>query len=782
MIDRRAETRWVSILYGSLVGLLSLLFLSLLRDPILSALPEQDLWWMLPMLSHYVDGKPLSQVLGFLLGPAPYMLGQPALKIYLSLGNSSWLGLYTTHLIMVSVGVHAANAGLLYWLSRQLGLSRRVSLCSALVYFTSFAHFHAYLWPTAAQHVFAVFTILLMLNLYLNTEQRIDRHARYTWLLVGMWAVTIAASLQRSTLIAPALILTHILVCSKDPQDRIAKYDRWLPLFVAYLLYPAMALTFVGDHIITTAFVPILIPPIVKALMLFLGGVACLMVIRWLLRMPPLSWRGRLVVRGLILSAIVGGLVILSLNDRRQVLWPYNALVPFITTLTSFLEPLQAVFLIDSTEPYHYISPQISVFSVLLSLLLIGTFIAVFVTQKKPLIIVLVWYVLSLGHLLSNYSSFHVRIPSRYFIYLSPVFAVIFSAVLIHGYSALVKNTRLKPLSRDIILAGLLISLSIPNLLAIRLELFRGKLANTYMIYDDIRTASLIRDDLRHSNAVRRQPGAIYVTNVPEMPVEQFWSPTPADPAKFETFRDVVGEIFRDRAMRAIRVNEFPTSTAGNTLYVVSNYRVQDAQGVSIDPFARLFDGAVTRMAQNRHQEARELFQRAIEYRPFFLRYVLSDYRLDDVRWITNGLDLRQWVNKAGAAYPSSNEAPVPKTEHILTLMNRELSDYLLAMFYLSYLEHRSGHADESRRWLSKMQFLERDPEALSSWIRQVPLVRADRAMLEFLERLKDPAYFRDPLPWWMDDYGFLRFLVRFLFRWDIQSSWDRGQNTRMWR
>lgn len=778
MLHSRAETRATSILYGGVAGLLSLLFVGLLRDPILSALPEMDLWWMLPTLSHYLDGKPLAQALGFLVSPAPTTLGQPALKIYLSL--ISWLGLYTTHLIVLSTGVHAGNAVLLYWLTQHLELPRRVGVCSALVYFTSFAHFHAYLWPPAAQHVFAVFTILLMLNLYLNIEQRVGRRARYTWSFIAMWAVTLAASFQRSALIAPALILAHILVCSKDPQDRIAKYDRWLPFLLVYLVYPAIALTFVGDPKFM-GFAGIPIRPFVKALIFLLGGVACLLVIRWLLRVSPISLRGRSIMRVLILSVAAAGLVILAIIDRRQVLWLYNALVPFVAALTSFLDPLEAALLIDSTEPYHYIVPRISAFSILLSLLLIGTFVAVFVIKKKPLVIVFVWYGLSVAYLL-RYPGFPVRIPSRYFTYLSPVFAVIFSAVLVHGYGVLVRNMRLKPLSRDIILVGVLMALFIPNLLAIRLEMFRGKLINTYLTYDDIRTAHVIREDLRQAGIGHREPKLIYVRGVTEMPARQLWNSTPIDPFKYETFRDVVGEVFRDGAMRAIRVNEVPATAAGKTVYVVSDARILDDKGNNVDPFGHLFEAAVIQMAQKRYDEARALFQRAIEQRPFLLRYTLAGSRLEDVRWLTNGLDMRQWVNKIGALYSTWSDGPIPKNERILAVMNRELSDYLLSMFYLSYLEYRSGQADESRRWLSQMRFLERDTDGLSSWISKVPVVRADEGMAAFLRQLKDPAYVGDPLPWRVDDYGFARFLMRFLFNWDIQSSWERRQRPATWR
>jgi hypothetical protein len=45
---------------------------------------------------------------------------------------------------------------------------------------------------------------------------------------------------------------------------------------------------------------------------------------------------------------------------------------------------------------------------------------------------------------------------------------------------------------------------------------------------------------------------------------------------------------------------------------------------------------------------------------------------------------------------------------------------------------------------------------------------------LDFLETLKDPAAFGDPLPWQKDDYGFGRFIVRLISGLDIRSHYDR--------
>ncbi len=769
--SRWSERHAIGILYAGVVGLLCLLLVGLLTGPIRAALPEDDLSWMLPTMSYYVDGKSLGEVLGFLFSPAPLDLGQPVLKMYLALvliGS----GVYTSQLILVSVGVHFLNALLLYWLCRQLDVSRRVSVVAATIYLTLFAHFHAYMWPPAAQHIIAVFTILLILDLYLLTERRVQSRAPYRWPFIAAWGVTLFASLQRSTLIVPVSILTHILACSRDAEERLSRYERWLPMFMCYLIYPSFALTFVGDPKLTTGLVKLPLPPLGNALVVLAVGSGCLLALWMLLRLIPRYRSAATIGRVAPGVAVVGLIVVSMIRDHRQILLPYNAFLPFTATLASFLEPLEAVFLIDSTEPYHHVSAEIGGFRVIASLIVVAAFLVTCVRKKKQLLMLVAWYVVCLMYLLGPNLSFAGRIPSRYFVYVSPVFAVVIASMLVGLHAVLLEGTRLRPFTREVILAGVLVGLCVPNMVAIKLEMYRGRLANTYLIYEDVRLAETIRQDLQRPEVARRREAPdIHVANVTPMPVKEFWEFSPLDPARYETFRDVMSEVFREKKKRGIHVNETPTSGRPGAMYMVSGHRIKNADGGEVDPFGRLLDDAVARMRGNRYQEARELLRRALEERPFLLRYVLASNRLDDLRWITNGLDMHAWVNKIAAVYGGWSDVRIAKNERVAATMNGELSDYVQCLFYLAYLENRAGRTEESRQWLSRIQFLERDPEVVSSWIGKVPLVRDDQAIAEFLERLKDPAYFRDPLPWRAGDYAFPRFLLRFLF--PRGKSWD---------
>lgn len=753
------------MIYGSAAALLGALFVGVLRGPVRAALPENDLWWMMPTLSHYTEGQSLGQLLPFLLSPAPLILGQPVLKIYL------WLGLVlfggsTTPLLLISLAVHLANAVLLYAFSRQLALGRRVSLCAALVYLTFFAHFHAYLWPTAFQHLFAVGTILGMVSLYLHADRLDTRHRHARWWFMAMLGVTLFASLQRSTLIAPALILAHILLCSKDTNDRAARYDRWLPLFALYAIYPVTALTFIGDPIISTALSRVPLGPGLTAGALFLIVAVGLWTVRMLVRGYSRYQHRWLLTRAVPLAAALAVFAVLCLRDHRQVLLPYNALLPFVSLLTSFMDPLHKALAIDPIEPYYQFPAQAGVASLLLAAALLVLFAVQAASRYPQRLLLIVWYVMSLLRL--NVYSYLILAPSRYFIYLSPVAAILICWALAALVDALSARMRFKLAAGHLLMAGLVVLLCAPNVLAIRLALFRGRLANTYEIYDDVRAIHLIRDDVRSKGATRLQPGAIVVQQVLPLPLQELVASSPIRPDAYDAFRAVMAETFNDPAMRGVQVNVAPAGA--RAVYVISTARVRTAAGEDMDPFTRLLDRALARLNDHRDAEALELFQRAIATRPFLLRYVLAPCDLDDVRWVTGGPDLRRWVDALGALRAGWISRPVPKYERIAAMMRQELSEYLFCLVCAAYLEHRAGHVERSRYWLAQTRFIDNDPERWLAWISTMPAVSTDGALLTFVRNVEQSDAIGDPKPWRADDYGFERFLLRLFLQWDIRG------------
>jgi len=163
-----------------------------------------------------------------------------------------------------------------------------------------------------------------------------------------------------------------------------------------------------------------------------------------------------------------------------------------------------------------------------------------------------------------------------------------------------------------------------------------------------------------------------------------------------------------------------------------------------------------------------------VEQRPFLLRYLLGGCRLSDVRWMTGGRGVREWLDEVEWKYRNWSAAPVEKWEHIRGVMGQELLDYAVCLYGLSYIENRLGHKDQARRWFSQLYFLEKDPGRLRMWLETDERIRGRKSLSDYLETLKVPGMFGDPLPWQKDDYGFGRFMARLISGWDVRSRFDR--------
>lgn len=771
----------VKLLYAGVGVVLVGVYLSFLANGIRSSLLENDLWWMIPAFSYHLEGKTAVEIASFLLGPWPIVLSQPLMKLGLFTMTSLW-GWHMKPLMVTAAAFHLGNAILLFGLARQLGFARRVCLFSSLAYLTMFVHSHAVLWPVAFLHLLAVFTVLAVLNLYLKTESLLLKDSPWARVaFVFTLGMGLVASLQRSAaLLAPALILFSILV-SSPPEEKGRRYDFWLPLLLLGLLYPLASLTFLGDDKLTTSLARLPFPPAVRFFLSFLGCVAALGLLRLLLKGRTLFARGLL--KGLLWFLPLAGMVGLLYRDSRQILFPYNLAVPFISTLASFLSPWKTALSIDSTEPYYWIPPQVSPFLLLLSLGVMASFLFVDLAAKRQRILLLAWYAIAAMYPFFHYTSFPVQIPSRYFIYLSPVFSILFCSALVSLYTVWIKRTRPQRFAREALLASLFMFLCLANLLALPLTLWRGRLTNNFYSYDYLQTAQLIKNDLSRKGETSPEPDRIRVFDVAPMPFgAPGWDFVPLGADRYRTFRHVLGEVFGNDSLEgipidvsAIEPNALPLGGPSRNLgYHQSQDRITDREGRALDPFTELFQEGVSEMLLGHDSEALALFSSAIRQRPFLLNYLLPrQCHLSDVRWLTNGLGLRQWLWKISDQWGQGTRETV-RSQQIFRLMRRELSDYLACLFYLSYLKDAKGDSEGSSHWLSQIWFIEQDPQLLISWIGEEPLVRENPAFEKALRSLQDPSYFHNPLPWRKDDFGFGRFLVRFFLRWDIPSGWDR--------
>ena len=768
--------RW---LFGGVALAVSGLFAVFLWPAVRSALPETDLWWMLPTLSHWMAQRSPLQGAVFLLAPSPTIFEQPLLKLSLW-GMYSFLGCSYPALILLGLLVHGVNAVLVFHVGRQIGLEERVSLFSALVYLTFFAQFHAYFWPSALQHLLAVATLLGMVSLYLAIEERFRTgHPRRGFLLNLTFGLVLLGALQRSTIILLVILMTHILFSPGSLHQRLARFDRWVPLFLFYPIYLLLGLCYVGDSGLNTAIVtfPFLAPVTVGALWLLLAF--GLFGLRALIRFSAgPEWRR---IRWPLLgTGVAGALLALALRDHREVFFPYNALVPLCASLTSFLDPFRTVFAMDSTQPYHVIPPMVSLPALLLTVGMVWFFARLHSRRRSEVALLLAWYGACVGYLLLHrhvVSSFPIRIPSRYFVYWSPVFAWIFCAVTWDLLESGAKRLGWGQRAREWVWVTVLTALCLTNVAAIRLQLFRGRLANTYFIYDDFRTAQLVRDDWIRRNGAG-PPERLGLQRVVEMALaKSLQRYVPVDRIGFDNLRDRMKQAFGVRSIGWLHLNEAPDPRVDGE-YDAGGVRVLDGAGRDLDEFSRQVEAGLKDFRAGDLEEARNAWTRAADLRPFLFRTLLPGYPLSDLRWVTDGRGFLEWLDEVEWKWRTWSVAPVEKWEHTRAVVRQELSDFAICLCGLSTIENRSGNQDQARRWLSQLYFLENHPGRLRAWLETDERIRGLQGLSGALEGLSSPAMFGDPLPWQKDDYGAGRFLIRLLTGIEIRSQWDRECGT----
>lgn len=777
MIRSAPSEKGRTLLTAVLRGLLAVSCVYAFWLPWKTTFLENDSWWMLPVLKASTQGKSFAELLAYLLGPWPMSFGQPVLKVYLYLVT----GIFTATakpLIAVILLLHGVNAVLLYGVYRFLDLSRRIAFIAAALHAVAFAHFHALFFLSHFRHVFAMFSMLLLLLGYLGTERRMP--AEKPLKLGTYWAtlgLALLVSIQREAMIVVPVILAHLLLVPATRPERVARYRRWIPLFAVWMLYPAFMVAFVGDIILNESVARIACPPALKWAALLALGAAALAGIDFLIRRIGTGSGSR--KRWALIGGICGLAlwVLLVSHDKRQLLLPYNALIPFGTAVTILLDPLTALFRMDSTHTLHYFPAWLPVWSFLFSGLLLRVFWIAYLRRQPQLWIWAVWYGAALTHLLRHYSNTPPSVPSRYFYYVTPVLAVVLSCAVCRLFAWMATHLHIKEGSLELLGAALLLAVALPNLMAIPLAQWRGRMANTYFTYDDLRSARLIRDDLEASGTLSRLgTEGVAVHGVVPMPTQELVpGHSPVDPGRYENFRLAAGQIFEGVSVPRIRVNEeSPEAAAGRPLYRIDGQRVLGGQGRSVNPFDQRMAEGFERLDAGDREEALSSFRRALEKRPVLFRYLLGDLKLSDLRWLTGGETLRDWTRRFPDRYFWTQDR-TPKLERTRRVVEEEIWEQITGLFLVSYLLEEQGRSGEARRWMAQIRFLESDAAVLTAQLAQRPEIRGRRQILEHLDRFREPSYFQEPIPWYKDDFGFERFLLRFMTGWNVLSGWERG-------
>ena len=348
------EKRTVNLIYPFIYLIMAASFLIALYPQIKGHVFEEDLLWFVPAVARQTEGLSILKLINYFFASLPTWYASPALKIY-TFAALRLFGPLAQYFIFISIMVHFLCSALLFLLCRNLGLNSRISFLSALMYLVLFAHFHAYMWPMAFQHLIVVFFILAGLVLYLKTIKRINQGRNYRPFFIAAIAVNLVASFcSFSILILPLIILTHILFCARGNKERIRQYDMWLPVFIIYTIWPLFALA-AGECRIFSVLRPII--PLVtgngayrifvnhfgipaRAMFLFLLLLPCFFIFRFLLIAFQKYDRKKALMWPLLLSAMAGIVLLISIGGLKRLLIPYNLMVPFVGILASFLQQI----------------------------------------------------------------------------------------------------------------------------------------------------------------------------------------------------------------------------------------------------------------------------------------------------------------------------------------------------------------------------------------------------------------------------------------------------------
>lgn len=746
---------------------ISFLFLKMLWPQISRGVFEHDILNHIPWIVRDMQKLSVTGLIGYMLAPFPWYNEIASIKIQI-VSLVALFGPLAPAFTSVSIIFHFFNSWLVCCLSKKLGLSSRVGFLASLIYLTLFAHFHAYKDPMAFQHVISVFFILLGLNFYLKTDRLIDSNDR-DWLkfYISTLLINFAASFCLfSIALLPAMILTHILFCPKDDRVRLRKYDMWLPLFCIYLIYPLLPIAFghgriskiatpiINNSTALTGFIHRLNIP-AKFSILFLLGLSCLFAFRGMLVIYERYDLRRFLKKAAITVSIAIAVFLLIAGGPRRLLIPYNCLMAFVGMLASYLSPLQNALLIDSTLVWNHISLQLNSLYFLIGLGLLVVFIKNFLLQKKPLLILATWY---LGSMFWLYGCNPVL--SRYLVYLSPIFSIIFAAGFVYLYTQLIRSFKISQALNEIILVLVFISFCIPNVFAINLALFRGKMVNAFCLYDYARAAELIKYDLIKNNQIDElKQKRLYVNNI----VPANLNPTPESPyfgrdPHNDIARFTFMQVFNDTSMD-IAFNEAARHSRGAITYTLDDHRIYNVHGVNIDPFRQLLEQGIEDMRSDRYQDALSSFNKALALKPYLFDYILSDLQLDDLSWITDGDDMRTWVEKIKWGVGTKDRH---KINYTAAIINKEIDDLILCLFYTSFLEYQFGNFEESKYWFSKIRLLENNFRQLYAWLSQQPVVKSKKEISKFLEGLGEATlWYERPTHYLLGRYKFEKFLLR---------------------
>lgn len=757
---------YIRSIYITAYCLVALIFLKAVWYFVSNSVFEQDLLWFVPTVLREVKALPPGRLLLYLLRPWPAWFEVASLKIYV-FSALSLFGPMAKYLIYTSILVHFMNSALLYKLGRQFGFSYRAAFLACVMYLSYFAHFHAYMWPMAFQHLLVIFFILLGLNLYCKVETIASGSGDYRRWFIAAFAVNCLASLCRISILAlPLVMFTDILISSKSDKDRVIRFDRWLPVFMIYLAY-ALFTAVVGDTRVQALMRPFS----------FLSGIycwsaavkyavvlsLCLLVLFGLRKLLWLYQQKyvKIMFRRLFIAAAVFCFIALFIGGgAKRLLMPYNIFAPFVGGLASFLDPLNNALSMNSTRPYFFIPLQITVFYIFFSVVIIAIFTKnIALKNKRSLMLA--------GLYLANIVYLYLRnpMPSRYFIYITPVISLLFCGAYHFVFNFITARVKNRIVAKEIIAVVCFIGLCIPNIIAVKAAIFAGRLANGFDTYDYVRASSIINERMTaQKEAGMFNNRGVVIKNIKPVVFSPQKDFTADDPHN-DNARFVASAILKIRPYDVLINDETGALISPPVFTIANGYTIKDERGYDADKFSSLYETAMEQLSGGRYGAAETTLLEAVSIEPFLLRHILCGLPLEDLPWLTRGKDARDWVNDISARYAvTGSREESGRNKYITAIMDREIEEYVKCLFFLAFLKDKDGDPGQARFWFSQIRFLENDYRDVRLILSHDPSFSSAGAPRLFFDRLNNTVLFV-PEENYSDRYKFERFLFRLMTR-----------------
>jgi len=418
---------------------------------------------------------------------------------------------------------------------------------------------------------------------------------------------------------------------------------------------------------------------------------------------------------------------------------PYNFIRPLAGVFISFINPIRSALSMNAAAPYCYISMRSNIVWTALFTLLLVIFLKKVCFKYKPLIFFVCIYISGLPLLtMKSLWEMNNSIPSRYLVYVTPLFAVIFSTSLIIIYDFFINKVKISAFKKELILIVFFLAVCFLNIFAIKLILVKDKFVNEFFSYDYIKGANLIKQDLADNRKEIRLKDFCIEGVLPIPFHENGWDFSPANPLDLDTFKYVMAQVLNERDASNVCASSSIDVNKNRTTYIFDKTGVANREGQTIDPFLRLFYEAKEELKLKNYQQARKLFEDAVGIRPFFFQFILPKGHLEDILWMANGRSARVFIDDTVNYYRGGAGSRIDKVEYIANMLDSEIKDYIESFFYLSYLSYLEKKLPDSYYWYSRIRFIDDRNDEVLSLLNQQPLIKSNLEMQKYINEIKN--------------------------------------------